>query len=216
MRKSLIIIIIALIFLGAGGWYFWMESKKPAPSSETKPMPEQSSSKKIAMLIAFKDFQDQEYFNTKEVLESGGAVITTLSASLGQAVGKYGGEVKIEKKLEELDVKDFDAVVFIGGSGAFNYIDNSKCHQIAREAAKQDKVLGAICIAPAILAKAGVLREKKATVWTSSLDRSAEKILKENGADYQDDDVVVDGKIVTANGPAATKKFGQAIATLLK
>jgi len=193
-----------------------MESKKPAPSSETKPMPEQSSSKKIAMLIAFKDFQDQEYFNTKEVLESGGAVITTLSASLGQAVGKYGGEVKIEKKLEELDVKDFDAVVFIGGSGAFNYIDNSKCHQIAREAAKQDKVLGAICIAPAILAKAGVLREKKATVWTSSLDRSAEKILKENGADYQDDDVVVDGKIVTANGPAAAKKFGQAIATLLK
>ena len=168
------------------------------------------------MLIAFKDFQDQEYFNTKEVLESGGAVITTLSASLGQAVGKYGGEVKIEKKLEELDVKDFDAVVFIGGSGAFNYIDNSKCHQIAREAAKQDKVLGAICIAPAILAKAGVLREKKATVWTSSLDRSAEKILKENGADYQDDDVVVDGKIVTANGPAAAKKFGQAIATLLK
>jgi len=193
-----------------------MESKKPAPSSETKPMPEQSSSKKIAMLIAFKDFQDQEYFNTKEVLESGGAVITTLSASLGQAVGKYGGEVKIEKKLEELDVKDFDAVVFIGGSGAFNYIDNSKCHQIAKEAAKQDKVLGAICIAPAILAKAGVLREKKATVWTSSLDRSAEKILKENGADYQDDDVVVDGKIVTANGPAAAKKFGQAIATLLK
>jgi len=168
------------------------------------------------MIIAFKDFQDQEYFNSRQVFESHGAEIVNVSASSGKASGTYGGEVEIDKKLEEVDVKDFDAVVFIGGPGAAGYIDDAKCHQIAKETVEKDKVLGAICIAPAILAKAGVLQGKKATVWTSLLDKSAAKILKENGADYRGEDVVADGKIITANGPAAAEKFGQAIVTLLK
>lgn len=173
------------------------------------------SGKKIAMIIAFKDFQDQEYFNTRQVFEGHRAEIINASVSLGKASGTYGGEVEIDKKLEEINVEDFDAVVFIGGSGASDYIDNQKCHQIAKEAIIQNKVLGAICIAPAILAKSGVLQGRKATVWTSSLDKSAAKILKDNGADFQDKDVVVDGKIVTANGPAAAEKFGQAVVNLL-
>ena len=171
--------------------------------------------RRVAMIIAFKDFQDQEYFDTREVLENQGAEITTFSSEAGKAVGKYGGEVEVEKILKELKVEDFVAVVFVGGPGAVDYIEDLKCHQVAKDAVSQNKVLGAICIAPAILAKAGVLQQKKATVWTSPLDKSAAKILKENGADYQDEDVVVDGKIVTANGPAAAKKFGEAIAASL-
>jgi len=61
------------------------------------------------------------------------------------------------------------------------------------------------------LAKAGTLEGKKAAVWSSPLDKSAVKILKENGADYQKDSLVVDGKIITANGPGAAKEFGQKI-----
>ncbi len=239
MRKAILIIIV-LIIGGFCFWFFVLRSpvvkeistterggiEKETPISpgqgskietpEAKSMPEQSSNKKIAMIIAFKDFQDQEYFNTKEVLENSGAEITTLSSSSGRAIGKYGGEVEIDRKIDELKVEDFDAVVFIGGPGAAGYIDDAKCHQIAKETVEKDKVLGAICIAPAILAKAGVLQGKKATVWTSLLDKSAAKILKENGADYRGEDVVADGKIITANGPAAAEKFGQAIVTLLK
>jgi len=212
--KKVILIIILIIVLGGSGWYLWSKFQKSASSPEEDLI--MATGKKIAMIIAFKDFQDQEYFNTKEVLENQGAEIVNFSASSGKAIGAYGGEVEVAKILDELEVKDFDAVVFIGGPGASNYIDDSKCHRIAKEAILQDKILGAICIAPAILAKAGVLHGKKATVWTSLMDKSAAKILKENGADYQDKDVVVDGKIITANGPAAAKKFGQAIAEVLK
>lgn len=217
---KIILIITVLILLGAGIWYLMVETKEPIsnsiPPPEKNSMPEKSLDKKIAMIIAFKDFQDQEYFDTKEVLESRGAKITTCSSSLGMAIGKYGGEVDIEMKLDELNVENFDAIVFIGGPGASNYIDDVRCQQIAKETLTQNKVLGAICIAPAILAKAGVLQGKKATVWTSPLDKSTAKILKDNGANYQEQDVVVDGKIVTADGPAAAKKFGQAIAKLLE
>ncbi len=196
-----------------GGWLFWKNFQKPNLFPKDNLV--MITGKKIAMFVAFKDFQDQEYFNTRQVLEKQGAQIFNFSSSLGRAIGKYGGEVEIDKKIEDINVGDFDAVVFIGGSGAFNYIDNEGCHQITKESIIQDKVLAAICIAPAILAKAGVLQGKKATIWTSALDKSAAKILKDGGADFQDEDIVIDGKIITANGPAAAEKFGQAIVKTL-
>jgi protease I len=66
-----------------------------------------------------------------------------------------------------------------------------------------------------ILAKAGVLKEKRATVWSSPLDRGPVRILKENGAIYEDKDVVQDGKIITANGPGAAEEFGQKLVEIL-
>jgi len=48
------------------------------------------------------------------------------------------------------------------------------------------------------------------------LDKSAVKMLKEGGATYVAEDVVTDGKLITANGPGAAKKFGEALTNLLK
>ena len=68
--------------------------------------------------------------------------------------------------------------------------------RIAKETIESNKILGAICIAPAILARAGVLQGKKATVWNSPLDKSAVKILKENGAVFDNKPVIIDEKII--------------------
>ena len=169
----------------------------------------------VAMIIAFRDFRDEEYFIPKQALESYGIKITTVSSKKGQALGVFGGTIDIDLKLDDLKVSDFDGIIFIGGAGASEYIENEKAHQIAKETIEGNKVLGAICIAPAILARAGLLNEKKATVWSSNLDKSAVKILKEEGADYQTDSIVVDGKIITANGPMAARKFGEKIGEVL-
>jgi len=171
---------------------------------------------KVAMIIAFRDFRDEEYFITKQVLENHGIKVKTVSTSLGKAIGSYGGEAEIDFSINNLKVKDFDAVVFIGGAGAYKYVEDPKAHEIALSAIRENKILGAICIAPTILAKAGALQGKKATVWSSSMDKSTIKILKDGGAIYQDKDVVIDGKIVTANGPGAAKEFGEALIELLK
>lgn len=172
--------------------------------------------KKIAMIIAFKDFRDEEYFVPKEILEAAGAEIKTISTQLGSVVGADGGEAKVDLLLNDLKPADFDGVIFIGGPGTLKYLDDENSYKIARETIFQNKVLASICISPVILAKAGVLNGKRATVWSSIMDKSAIKILEERGATYQDEDVVVDGKIVTANGPAAARKFGEAIVELLK
>lgn len=167
------------------------------------------------MIVAFRNFKDEEYFTPKKILEDAGAKVITVSSRKGKAIGVDGGDIDIDLTLEELETKNYDAVIFVGGGGAAAYADNAECCRVAKEIIASDKVLGAICIAPIILAKCGVLRGKKATVWSLPLDKWPIKILKENGAEYVDEDVVIDGKIITANGPASAEEFTKKIIGML-
>ena len=197
-------------------------------------MPNQNiSSKKVVIIVAFRDFKDEEYFVPKEILEKAGAEIKTASNKKGTAIGADGGEVKVDFLVSEINpaefddlqhksshnsiqsISFFDAVVFIGGPGCLENLDNESSYRVAKDTVLQGKVLASICISPVILAKAGVLKGKKATVWSSALDKSAIEILEENEAIYQAESVVQDGKIITANGPAAAREFGEAILKVL-
>jgi len=178
-------------------------------------MPQTEINNKVLLIVAYQGFQDLEYGETRQALEEAGCAVTIASSQPGIARGKLGGEVEVELTLNEVRVDDFQAVVFIGGPGADEYMDNPLAHKIARQAVEKNKVLAAICIAPAILAQAGLLEGKKATVWSSLQDQSFIQQLKDGGAEYQKQDMVVDGKLVTANGPAAAADFGRAIAQLL-
>lgn len=170
--------------------------------------------RKIVFIIAFRDFRDEEYFVPKEILEKNNLEIKTASTERGMAIGAAGGEAAVDLLVSEITPNDFDGFVFVGGPGALEYLDNEISYNLAQEIVSQDKILGAICISPVILAKSGVLKNKKATVWSSPLDRNPVKILKENGAVYEEQPVVVDGKIITANGPSAASEFGQKLADL--
>jgi len=175
-------------------------------------MPNQNiSGKKIVIILAFRDFRDVEYFVPKEILETAGAEIKTASTKMRKALGADGGEVKVDLLISEINISSFDAVVFIGGPGCLENLDNENSYRIARETVSQNKVLASICISPTILAKAGVLKGKRATIWSSPMQRGPVRILEENGAIYQDEDVVVDGKIITGKGHEATEEFGKTI-----
>jgi protease I len=172
-------------------------------------------SKKVAMIIAFTDFKDEEYFIPKEILEKAGIEVMTVSNSEGIAQGVGGGETEVDISINELETENYDGLIFVGGPGCLENLDNESSYKIARGAVNQNKVLAAICISPVILAKAGVLKGKKATVWSSLLDKRSIKILQENGVDYQENDLVIDEKIITASGPAVAEEFGQAIVKAL-
>ncbi len=180
-------------------------------------MPNQNilNNKKIAIVIAFRDFRDIEYFIPKDILVRAGAKIFNVSTQKGIAIGADGGEVQIDFTIEEFRAEDFDAVIFIGGSGMGKNLDNKSFHKIAKEIVESDKILGAICIAPAMLAKAGLLQGRRATVWSGPLDKSAIKMLQDGGAEYVNESVIADGKIVTASGPAAAKEFAEILVQLL-
>lgn len=176
-------------------------------------MPEKSlQGKKVVIIVAFRDFRDEEYFIPKEILEIAGIEVKTASNKKGTAIGAEGGEAKVDSLVKEINPADFDAIVFVGGPGCLESLDNEDSYKVAKETVLQGKVLAAICISPVILAKAGVLSGKRATVWDSPMGRRpVVKILEENGAIFEDKAVVVDGKIITGNGPAAAKEFTEKI-----
>jgi len=165
---------------------------------------------KVLMIIASQKFRDEELFQPRGVLLKQGASVKVASSSLKEARGMLGGTFKPELLLKDAKADDFDAVIFVGGSGAKEYWDSAVAHGLAISAFKQGKIVGAICIAPVTLARAGILKGKKATVWKSAADD-----LKRAGAVYTGAAVQTDGKIVTANGPKAAQAFGAALVTAL-
>ncbi|MCF7907227.1 DJ-1/PfpI family protein [Patescibacteria group bacterium] len=185
-------------------------------NEENNMMPLESNlNQRVALVVAPQGFQDLEYENTKKVLEAGGLEIVTVSSQGNEAQGKFGQIVKIERNLFDLDPNRFGALVFIGGPGAVDYIEDQEVHQVVHQFVEKDKVLGAICLAPVILAQAEVLAGHQATVWSDPDNQWTIEALKEKEAEYVDQAVVIDSRIVTANGPLAAERFGQALVDLL-
>lgn len=167
--------------------------------------------KKILMVIAPKGFRDEEFLEPKQVFEESGAEVTVASKGVDKAQGKLGATANVDIDISDAVAFDYDAVVFIGGPGATVYFKDETAHKLAKDAAESGRVVGAICIAPSILANAGVLEGKKATSFPSE-----EKNIEPKCAEYTGHDVQVDGKIITANGPEAATDFGHAIVRALE
>jgi protease I len=168
--------------------------------------------KTALILIAQTGFQDKEYDGTRKGLESGGFSIEVGSTDVGECTGKYNGKVEATVAFRDVDVSKYDRIAFIGGPGAHVLKDDRDAQRIAQETVAAGQVLGAICIAPTILATAGVLRGKKATVHDAGGEQA--QFLRDHGAEYTGDPVTVDGLIVTGNGPDAVEEFGRVLAGL--
>jgi len=166
--------------------------------------------KKVLMVIASRNFRDEEYEQPRKILEGEGATVTIASSSLVPAKGMLGKVVKPDVLLQDAKASDYDAVILVGGSGASEYWDDKTAQALATAAAGAGKVVGAICIAPVTLANAGLLNGKKATVWPDCKPQ-----LKKKGAAVQDAPVVRDGKLVTADGPTSAEAFGREIVKAL-
>ncbi len=167
--------------------------------------------KKIALVIPFKEFRDEEFFICFEKLKKENFLIKIVSDEEGIAIGADGGDIEVDLKINLVNVNDFDALIFIGGPGCLKRLNNEQSYHLIKEAFNLNKTIAAICISPVILAESGILKEKKATVWSNSFDKTAIKTLKENGALYQDKNIVVDDNIITGNGPSSISDFSEIV-----
>jgi protease I len=166
---------------------------------------------KVLMIIAPERFRDEELFVTKEELEKDGHEIILASATKGICSGSRGGFATSQITLVEVQTKEYDAVVFVGGGGSKIYFSNQEALRIAKEMYKKKTVVAAICLAPVILANAGILKGKNATVAGTEA-----KAIESKGAKYTGPGVTVDGNIVTGNAPKSSRMFGQKINERLK
>jgi len=163
-------------------------------------------SKCALMIIASNDFRDEEYQAPRKALETVGVKVTVASSSLSASTGMLGAKVTPDTLIDDVSAGDYDAVIFVGGSGASEYFNNPTAQNIAKDTVAADKLLCAICIAPSTLANAGVLSGKRATCWSSEAGN-----LRDKGAVVSGNPVEVDGKIITANGPQSAGHFAHKI-----
>jgi protease I len=174
--------------------------------------------KKIVMIIAPEMFRDEELLIPKQHFEGKGLKVTVASTKKGACKGSRGGVVNSELTLDEVNVSNFDAVLYVGGGGTPVIRKEARALEIAQEAVGQRKVLGAICWATTTLAKAGVLEGKNATVWVgedSEFGMDTNAYIESMGAAYVAKGVVVDGKIATADGPAHAQEWAIEVEKLL-
>lgn len=160
----------------------------------------------VLMIIAPEGFRDEELFLTQEELEKAGHKIVIASLVKGVCRGSRGRDATATLTLTEIKGEHYEAVVFVGGGGSKIYFTNRDALRIAQEMSEQGKVVAAICVAPVILANAGLLKGKNATVFGSEV-----KAIQGKGAKYTGAEVAVDANIVTGDGPKSARLFGQKI-----
>lgn len=166
--------------------------------------------KKVVMIIADDGFRDEELLEPQEIFKRNGIEVKVASTSLSPAKGMLGAKVEPDILVSEIKIKDFDAIVFVGGAGSSQYWDDPIAHKLAQDAINTNRLVAAICIAPVTLAKAGVLKGKRATVWSSEAGQ-----LKAAGVNYTARAVEKDGNIITASGPTAAIAFAEEIVKAL-
>ena len=165
---------------------------------------------KILMVIAPDQFRDEEYQEPRKVLETAGHEITVANSTGTESKGKLGMIVKPDIRLDQVKSEDYNAIIFVGGSGSSVYFENQIALNLTREFNSQGKVVAAICIAPTILVNAGILNGKKATCYPSAKDSISAVTT------YTGSSVERDGNIITASGPDAAKAFGEKILEALQ
>ena len=133
--------------------------------------------------------------------------------TLFDKIGDFEKSVSAYRGAIELNPEYFDAIVIVGGPGSPKLARTTEVVDLVEAAFKKEKLVAAICLGPMALAAAGILSNKEATVYPSP---SGIEALKNGGANYKPEPVIVDGNIVTADSPQSAEKFGITIVGLLK
>lgn len=166
---------------------------------------------KIAFVLA-EDFEDSEFRKPYEGLKAKGHQIDIVGARAGETVkGKKGKEeVKVEKAATEVDAAKYDALVIPGGYSPDHLRTNEAVVGLTQRMLREGKVVAAVCHGPQLLIEAEGVKGRVVTSWPS-----VRKDLENAGATWVDEEVHVDGKLITSRKPDDLPAFTAAIAKQL-
>ena len=153
-------------------------------------------------------FEEIEAITIVDVLRRAGMKVITAGIPGSIIVGSHNVRVTTDKKIDDISPDEYDAVILPGGyPGYVNMGKTQKVISMVTSFSQENKLIGAICAAPTILAKIGLLEERKATVYPGM----------EKEIPYpRGDKVVVDGNIVTSQGPGTAIPFSLKIIEILE
>jgi protease I len=168
-----------------------------------------SNSMKILIAVAPEKFRDEELAVPVAAFKKAGIAFDIASTRRGPCIGMLGAKTTATLSFKEVDPKLYGGLVIIGGAGSQLHLWNDDLLvQLVKNFHESRKIVAAICLAPVVLARSGILQGLKATCFESLV---SVKEMKSGGAVLVNKPVVMEGRIITANGPAAAQEFADTI-----
>ncbi len=167
--------------------------------------------KRCVFILAQRGFRDEEAIESKKVLESYGCRTVIANINGNECVGMLGTRIEPGQMIKDITINEYDAFIFVGGSGSTAYWTDKIALNIVKEAYLKGKIIAGICLGVGTLAHAGIIKGKNMTGW-----KDTKEIIEKNGGIYTGKPLEVSGRIITALGPKESKQFGEAIAKALE
>ena len=188
--------------------------RRPLPGGYPEVMAELSG-RTVAIIVA-DHIEDAELTTPRDELVGAGATVRIHSVS-GDAVQTVDGDtdpnqtIEVDGSLEDLELSTVDALVVPGGTvNADQLRVDQRAQDIAREVAESGRPLALICHAPWLLVSAGLVKGRRLTSYPSlSVD------IHNAGGDWVDEEVVVDGNLITSRNPDDLPAFVKALTDAL-
>lgn len=159
---------------------------------------------KVLFVLAQKDFREEEIAAPRKILEEAGATCLMASPEGGEVTGMGGKSIMTISVTEPRNVDIAGGIVFGGAGAATSLWANMLVHKQLRMIERDRKPLAAVGLGVVVLAKAGLLEKRKATVYVTS---DALKALKEGGAIYEKKPLVIDRDVITADGDGSAERL---------
>ena len=168
---------------------------------------------KVIIVVAMENYQPKELWPVYDTLQSEGFDITVAGSQEGTA--KSGADsIDIDSAFSEISAEDYSGIIVIGGPGVKKLWDNSELHALISNIFGNGGVAAAICLAPLTLANAGVLKDGSSACWYN--DSDIDSSMSELGVSDSGQDVTVNERVVTGNGPGAAQEFADKVVEELK
>ena len=164
---------------------------------------------KVLMPLA-QGFEEIEALAVVDILRRAEIEVVIAGLLPGPVAGAHKINIIPDATIDAVNTDSFDMIILPGGQpGTDNLNADKRIHALLIEFAAKEKLIGAICAAPIVLAAAGLLNGRKATCYPTYSDRL-------NGGIYDEiSPVVIDGTIITSRGAGTAIPFGLAIAARL-
>ncbi len=165
---------------------------------------------RIVMVFAPHLCCDEEFFRFKAHFDRHNIEVIAASTTANVGPGeRLGLKVLPDIMISQIDVDNFDAIVVNSGNGCKEFLwDDTSLREVIRDAFARNKVIAAGCIAPVVLARAGILQSREATVLVRP---GTIEELEKGGAIYRDEAVVASGNIITGRDLEALDEFAEII-----
>lgn len=163
------------------------------------------------IILLANGFEDIEMIATLDLLRRSNIEVSTIGVMNHEDILSQSNVIyKCDKLLKDINIEDYDFLILPGGKAVFNDLDKPIVEEIVSSFVNRNKLIGAICAAPRILGKMGLLKNKEFTCFPSVEGDVIEGIY------IKDAEVVQVDKFVTSRSAGTAIPFGLKIIENLK